>query len=102
MTSLSAIVADQRLAKTFYGVDPIDALADRPAFEAQSGLVAWRLSASFSRNLSRDWRLFGFGRLDTVSGAANEDSPLVKRTNGASVGLGLAYTWRRSSSAATD
>lgn len=102
MTSLSAIVADQRLAKTFYGVDPIDARVDRPAFEAQSGLVAWRLSASFSRNLSRDWRLFGFGRLDTVSGAANEDSPLVKRTNGASVGLGLAYTWMRSSRAASD
>lgn len=40
MTSLSAIVADQRLAKTFYGEDPIVARVDRPAFEAQSGLVA--------------------------------------------------------------
>lgn len=79
MTSVSAIIADQRLAKVFYGVDPSYALADRQAYEAQSGLVAWRLSASFSRNLSRDWRLFGFGRFDTVSGAANEHSPLVKR-----------------------
>lgn len=33
-------------------------------------------------NLSRDWRVFGFGRIDSASGAANEDSPLVRRTSG--------------------
>ncbi|MDZ7854607.1 MipA/OmpV family protein [Sphaerotilus sp.] len=101
-TSVSAIVADQRLARTFYGVDPVHALAGRPAYEARSGLVAWRLSASLSRSLSRDWRILGFGRLDTVSGAANEHSPLVKRTHGASVGLGLSYTWMRSDETASD
>lgn len=101
-TSLSTIIADHRLAKVFYGVDPSYAVADRPAYEAQGGIVAWRLSASFSRNLSRDWRLFGFGRIDTVSGAANEHSPLVKRTSGGSVGLGVAYTWMRSESGAIE
>lgn len=101
-TSVSAIIADRRLAQTFYSVDPMYALADRPMFEAQSGLVAWRLSTSFSRSLSRDWRLFGFGRIDSVSGAANQDSPLVKQTHGASVGLGLAYTWMRSQRSAND
>lgn len=101
-TSLGAIVADQRLARTFYAVDPVFARSDRPAYAAQGGLVAWRLSASFSHSLSRDWRLFGFGRFDTVRGAANEDSPLVRRTEGASVGLGLAYTWRRSARGASD
>lgn len=101
-TSVSAIMADRRLAKTFYAVDSAYALADRPAFEAQSGLVAWRLSTSFSRSLSRDWRLFGFGRIDSVSGAANQSSPLVKQTHGASVGFGLNYTWLRSQSGAND
>jgi len=101
-TSVSAIVADQRLAQTFYGVDARYALSNRPSYEARSGLVAWRLSASFSRNLARDWRLFGFARLDSVSGAANEGSPLVRRTSGASGGLGVAYTWMRSSERATD
>lgn len=96
MTSVSAIVADQRLAHTFYGVDPIYASVNRPSYAAKSGLVAWRLSASFSRSLSQNWRLFGFGRIDTVNGAANEQSPLIKRTHGASVGVGLAYTWLRS------
>ena len=101
-TSVSAIIADRRLAQTFYSVAPAYAQIDRPAYAAQSGLVAWRLSASFSRSLSRDWRVFGFGRIDSVSGAANEDSPLVKRTNGASLGLGVAYTWMRSERSASD
>jgi outer membrane protein len=101
-TGLSAIVADQRLASTFYSVAPAYALTDRPAYAAERGLVAWRLSVSVSRNLSKDWRLFGFGRYDTVSGAANESSPLVKRTGGGSIGIGLAYTWMRSERTASD
>ena len=100
--SVSAIVADQRLARTLYAVDPAFARPDRPAYTASSGLIAWRLSASFSRSLSPDWRLFGFGRLDSVSGAANEESPLVRRKHGASVGFGLAYTWLRSRRVAVD
>jgi len=101
-TSLSAIVADKSLAQTFYGVAPQYALASRPGYEAQSGLVALRLNASVFHQLSRDWRIFGFGRIDSVAGAANENSPLVKKTMGASLGLGLTYTWLRSERSAVD
>ncbi len=101
-TSVGAILADGRLGRTLYGVDAADALADRPAYAAQGGLVAWRLSAAFSRSLAPDWRFFGFARLDSVAGAANDDSPLVKRTNGGSVGIGLSYTWLRSGQRASD
>lgn len=101
-TSVSAIVADKRLAQTFYGVAPAYAAAGRPSYEAQGGLVAWRLGATVSHTLSRDWRAFGFGRIDSVSGAANESSPLVKKTHGASLGLGLSYTWMRSERSASD
>lgn len=94
--SVSAIVADRRLARTFYEVAPAYATADRPAYTAQAGLVAWRLSGSFTRKLGPDWRVFGFARVEDVSRAANADSPLVRRNTGASVGLGLAYTWLRS------
>lgn len=100
--SVSAIIADRRLASTFYAVDPAFAQAQRPAYAASGGLVAWRLSASFSRALGPDWRVFGFGRLDSVIGAANQDSPLVKRRHGASAGFGLAYTWMRSQRSAVD
>jgi outer membrane scaffolding protein for murein synthesis (MipA/OmpV family) len=101
-TSVSAIVADKRLAQTFYGVAPQYALPSRPSYEAQSGLVAWRLNATVGHQLSRDWRIFGFGRIDSVAGAANENSPLVKKTMGASLGLGLTYTWLRSERSAVD
>lgn len=50
----------------------------------------------------RNWRAFGFTRVDSVAGAANEASPLVRRTTGATVGLGLAWTWRRSDARAAD
>jgi outer membrane scaffolding protein for murein synthesis (MipA/OmpV family) len=101
-TSVSAILADRRLADTFYGVGPIYATAERPAYVARSGLVSWRLSGSFTRTLSPDWRLFGFGRIDSVSGAANTASPLVRRNAGATVGAGVAYTWMRSERRAVD
>jgi MipA family protein len=100
--SVSAIVADRKLARTFYEVTPAEATAQRSAYSASSGLVAWRLSTSFSRSLSPDWRLFGFARLDTVAGAANQASPLVREKTGASVGLGLVYTWMRSEQRARD
>lgn len=100
--SVGAIIGDRRLNRTFYGVAPIYALPDRPAYEAKSGLVAWRLSASLSRAITPDWRGIGFVRVDSVSGAANEASPLVRRTVGATVGLGLSYTWLRSAARASD
>lgn len=101
-THIGAIVADQRLAQSFYGVAPQYALASRPAYEARNGLVAWRLGASAAYSLHRDWRIFGFARMDSVSGAANEHSPLIKKTHGASLGLGLSYTWMRSQRGASN
>jgi outer membrane scaffolding protein for murein synthesis (MipA/OmpV family) len=58
--------------------------------------------ASLSRQLTDDIRIFGFARIDSVAGAANRDSPLVRRTNGASVGVGLIYTFSRSTARAVD
>ena len=101
-TSVSAIVADTRLAQTFYEVRSSEATAMRPAYTAQSGLVSLRLGTTFSRSLGRDWNLFGFARLDSVGGAANESSPLVRRSTGATAGLGVVYTWMRSERAAFD
>jgi outer membrane scaffolding protein for murein synthesis (MipA/OmpV family) len=99
---VSAVVGDRRLAQHFYRVPPEAATPTRPAYEADAGLIAWRLSASFSRHLTPDLRLFGFLRVDTVAGAANALSPLVDRTTGASAGLGLAWTLFRSGRAAVD
>jgi len=101
-TSLGEIFADRDLAETFYEVAPGQARPDRPAYEAQAGWIAIRVTASFSKNLSPDWRLFGYGRLDTVNQAANQESPLVRSRTGGSLGFGLAYTWIRSDRSASD
>lgn len=101
-TGVSAIVGDARLADTYYGVPATAATATRPAYQARAGLISWRLSASVGRGFGPDWNAFAYARLDSVAGAANENSPLVRRTSGATVGLGLAYVWRRSGQAAVD
>jgi MipA family protein len=101
-TSIGAFWGDRRLNDHFYGVAPAFATGTRPAYEARSGLIAWRLSTGLSRALSRDWRIFLFGRIDTVAGAANAASPLVRRDTGASAGVGLTYTWMRSERSAED
>lgn len=100
--SVGAVVADHRLATAFYQVTPSQATPVRPAYLAHSGLVSWRVATSFSRSLSPDWRLFGFARLDTVAGSANERSPLVRQTTGVTMGMGVSYTWMRSSERAGD
>jgi hypothetical protein len=97
---VSALVADRRLARTFYEVGPQFATPTRPAYQAEGGLLAWRLSASVARDLTRNWRVFGFARVDTVGGAANRASPLVRQTTGASAGVGVSYTWMRSNEVA--
>lgn len=99
---VGAVWGNRRLTDTLYGVAPAYATASRPAYAAESGLIAWRLSASLSRQLAPDWRVFAFGRYDDVSGAANEASPLVQRRGGVSAGVGVAYTWMRSERRAVD
>lgn len=100
--SAGVLIGDERLGRTYYAVAPGEALPDRPAYEAKAGLIAWRLKAGVSRQLTPDVRVFAFGRVDSVAGAANRDSPLVRRTTGGSVGIGLTYTLKRSVARATD
>jgi hypothetical protein len=94
--SVSLLLADERLADTFYGVAPVFATATRPAYEARAGLVATRLSVNLSRRLHRDWVVFGFARVDSVRNAANRASPLVDEPTGTAVGVGLSWTFARS------
>lgn len=101
-TGVGLVAGDRRLADTLYGVAPVYATADRAAFTARAGLIAWRVSASASVLLTPELRLIGFARADTVSGAANRASPLVTQRAGVSAGLALSYTLFKSSSPAFD
>jgi outer membrane scaffolding protein for murein synthesis (MipA/OmpV family) len=99
---LGAVFGDRRLAETFYSVAPAFATAERAAYDARAGLIAWRLGLSASRLLTPDWRVFGLARIDSVAGAANRASPLVQRTAGATVLVGVAWTWMRSERSEAD
>jgi outer membrane scaffolding protein for murein synthesis (MipA/OmpV family) len=99
---LGAIWGDRRLAATFYGVDAPFATPQRPVYAARAGLIATRASVSGGWQLDRDWRVFGFARLDSVAGAANERSPLVERQHGTTVGLGVSWTLGRSTRMGVD
>jgi MipA family protein len=94
--SASILLGDRRLADTFYGVAPAFALPSRPAYEAKGGLIATRVGVNAFKRIAPDWRFFTYARLDSVTGAANRDSPLVEKRGGVSVGLGLAWTFAQS------
>ena len=100
--SLGAVFGDQQLVNTFYRVLPGEASDTRPAHDAKSGLIALRASFFVSRLFNSEVRFFSYLRLDSVDGAANHDSPLVRRDIGWSVGLGLAWTLARSERIAKD
>lgn len=94
---LSAVFGTQKLNETFYTVTAAEALATRPAYSAQGGLLSTRASFGASKKLTPDLRALGFVRLDSVASGANSSSSLITKNSGASIGIGLAYTFGRSS-----
>jgi MipA family protein len=101
-TSVGLVLGDQRLADTFYSVSPEYATAQRPAYTAQAGLIHSHLSLSVSQRLTPRLRLGGFARISSVAGGANADSPLVRQNTGSTLGVGMTYTFLRSSALAVD
>ncbi|MCF8147103.1 MAG: MipA/OmpV family protein [Sulfuritalea sp.] len=98
--SLSAsgglVWGDAQLNQYFYGVPQAYATAQRPAFDAQAGLIGMRASLSSSKNLGPDLRLFAYARQDQYNLGANLNSPLALQSTGQSLGLGLSWVFGRS------
>lgn len=94
--NIGAVFGNARLNQYFYEVAPQYATANRPAYQADGGLMMTRLGLSLSRRLSPDWRVFGFTRYDNYNHAANRDSPLFRKDSGLSVGIGFTWTAHRS------
>lgn len=94
--NIGMVFGDRKINRYFYEVAPQYATAERPAYAAASGLMLVRTGASASRLVTPDLRLFGFVRYESYAGAANRDSPLLRQSTGASVGVGFAWTITRS------
>lgn len=99
---LGLLLGDQRLADTLYGVAPAYATPNRSAYTAQAGLIATRLSLYAGKAFTPHLRITAFTRVDSVAGAANQSSPLVQKTTGASVGLFITYTMAQSQTLVKD
>jgi outer membrane scaffolding protein for murein synthesis (MipA/OmpV family) len=84
------IFATSQYHAYYYGVDPLFATPERPAYSARGGYSGWMGLVSLSRRYGKLWA-GGFARYDTLSGAAFEDSPLVRR--GFSWMAGIAGAW---------
>jgi outer membrane scaffolding protein for murein synthesis (MipA/OmpV family) len=102
VVSASALFGNRSLNGLYYGVDAPYATVDRPAYRANAGLVATRLNASLRHRISPTLRLQYFAQLETVRGAANEASPLVRSKQDAGVGVSLIWGAWHSAEAGTE
>jgi outer membrane scaffolding protein for murein synthesis (MipA/OmpV family) len=97
---LAAVFGDTRINRYFYEVAPQYATAARPAYRADAGLLLVRTGLGGTLRLNPDLRLFGFVRVESTAQSANEDSPLMRKSTGTSVGMGVAWTFARSTRSA--
>jgi len=91
VVSAGALFGDRSLNSLYYGVDAPYATAQRPAYDARAGLIATRLNASLRQKINPTLRLQYFAQVETVRGAANEASPLVRSKQDA--GFGVSLIW---------
>lgn len=95
-STLGPMFSDSKYLGYIYDVDKGEARPGRPAYNAKAGYTGTRLSLSFRRRYGR--LFFGtFISYYNISGAANEDSPLVKTDDYFSTGFALAWVFSESS-----
>lgn len=82
--------ATRRQHDFFYSVPDAYATAARPAYSAKGGYSGAMFLVALSKRFAKTWVGF-FARYDTLSNAAFEDSPLVKKKH--MVAGGVAISW---------
>ncbi|HEY4368111.1 MAG TPA: MipA/OmpV family protein [Steroidobacteraceae bacterium] len=84
------IYADRKFHDYFYSVAPQFATADRPAFSAHGGYSGVHFLTALSKRFPKYW-VGAYMRYDNLSGAAFEDSALVKSKSYWAGGFGIAW-----------
>ncbi len=80
----------------YYDVPREDVRPDRPLYDSDGGYSGFSVSASMSKKLSDRFSLGFYSRWENLSGAAYEDSPLVKQEDNFTVGAALVWTIAKS------
>ena len=84
------LFASQRYNSYFYSVAPQYATNQRPAYQAPGGYSGTQFLAALSKHYHGFW-IGGFVRHDWLAGAVFDGSPLVRRNNYWSGGIGIAW-----------
>lgn len=95
-TAIGPIYTDRRYNQYFYGIDTRYSIADRPAYSAQGGYGGTQFVIALTKRSPAYWTS-GFVKLDTLRGAAFEQSPLVKTRQYATVGFAITWIFAESS-----
>jgi MipA family protein len=82
--------ATRRQHEFFYSVPDQYATASRPAYSAKGGYSGTVFLVALSKRFDKTWVGF-FARYDTLSNAAFEDSPLVKKKHMVAGGIGISW-----------
>ena len=79
----------------FYGVDSAFATPQRSAYDAKGGYAGMQFLAAVSKRYPKYW-VGGFMSWTNLSGAAYEDSPLVKTKNSFAAGVAISWIFKES------
>ena len=92
--AIGPIYATSEFHDYYYSVNASDALASRPAFDADGGYSGFRSTFSYSKRYSKRYGqlwIGGFVRYESLSHAVVEDSPLISEKDAWLAGI--AFGW---------
>jgi len=84
------LYGDKRYHNYYYGVPPVFATPQRPAFNAEGGYAGSQILGAASKRFRSFW-VGAFVRLDTLAGATFEASPLVRQNESFAAGFAIAW-----------
>jgi len=94
--AIGPIFTDRRYNQYFYGIETQYARADRPVYTAHGGYAGTQFVIAMTKRAPTFW-MSGFMKLDTLRGAAFEQSSLVKSKQYATVGFAITWIFAESS-----
>lgn len=101
-TSLAAVWASEGVQDYYYQVDPAFATGARSAYDAKGGFLGAHLQASARREIAPGLHAYVTYRLRSLSGAANEESPLHRDDLTHAFSVSMVWTALRSERPARD
>ncbi len=94
---LTVNFADRRFQNYFYAVDPEFARPGRPAYSARGGYFQSDISLGITVPVpALSLKIFTYASLQSLKGAVNENSPLVKTNLNSTVSLVLIWVFGKS------